>query len=407
MCKALGLEVEYIEGYGKIDDKVPTSSNHAWNAVKIDNSYYLVDVAWGSGKCNGDTFQKSYTDYYFCPKPECFIREHLPLDNKWQLLPKIITFQQFSDMAYLTEDFYKNGFLAISPDNHDIDINGKTKIYLSYNESQENFNLFIKLFYFENNKLNEIKNSYLFYKEKGIIEIDIIANYEKSYMLIMYGGPSNLESYPPISYMFLNNLKVSTSPIYYPFEYSLGMNGKLIEPLNGNLTQGTFVDFKIKSNSFDNIFIIIDDYFEREFEKLDGGIFYGESVYIFGKEVIITTYERGVGHHLLYRYTTVKNPNMEKEPSFPENSIELPPHVLYSPIIDTLKKGNSYFFKIKCKSATEMFVFDGENMHDLTKNDDHTFSKQITIDKTATQVVIAGYLSNSEDTTIFYIYKTS
>lgn len=98
---------------------------------------------------------------------------------------------------------------------------------------------------------------------------------------------------------------------------------------------------------------------------------------------------------------------MEKEPSFPENSIELPPHVLYSPIIDTLKKGNSYFFKIKCKSATEMFVFDGENMHDLTKNDDHTFSKQITIDKTATQVVIAGYLSNSEDTTIFYIYKTS
>ena len=89
--------------------------------------------------------------------------------------------------------------------------------------------------------------------------------------------------------MLFHNSKESDNPIYYPHQYNRGTNVKLIEPLNSKLTKGTFVDFKIKANVYDNIIIRIGEYFEREFEKLSDGMFYGESVYIFGNDIKITT----------------------------------------------------------------------------------------------------------------------
>ena len=51
MCKALGLEYVLISGYSKgtsyFDGQMPTKTNHAWNAVKIDSQYYLIDSTWG------------------------------------------------------------------------------------------------------------------------------------------------------------------------------------------------------------------------------------------------------------------------------------------------------------------------------------------------------------------------
>ena len=359
MARFLDLEVEYIVGYSKPDSMIPelpSSSNHAWNVVKIDKSYYLVDVTWGSGKCNGDNYVKSFNDYYFCPRPEAFIRRHLPVESKWQLLPNIISYQQFKDMACLSNNFFNNGFLSISPDKTSIDINGKAKINITYDETKGDVDLIIELSYYENSEYKEIPNSVIYYKDKGNIELDIIAYYKTGYFLSIWGGPSELKSLPSIVFMSLENkLEKSKNPTYYPHQYSYGKNVKLIEPLNGNLTKGTFVDFRIKTNVYDNIIIKIGNYFEREFEKLKDGIFYGESVYIFGNDIKITTL-KGSTFYYLFSYGTLKNPKMDTEPSFPETNVELPPNVLYSPIFDTLKKGSSYNFKIKCKSVKQMFV---------------------------------------------------
>jgi hypothetical protein len=80
--KYLGLEVAFIVGYTKgasyVQGKIPQSTNHAWNAVKIGTSYYLLDATWGSGSCNGDKFSKKLRDSYFCANPYGFIRSHLP-----------------------------------------------------------------------------------------------------------------------------------------------------------------------------------------------------------------------------------------------------------------------------------------------------------------------------------------
>ena len=81
-----------------------------------------------------------------------------------------------------------------------------------------------------------------------------------------------------------------------------------------------------------------------------------------------------------------------------------PKNVLYSPLTDTLKKGQKYLFKIKCESVDDMIVVDGNNMVHLEK-EGSIFSGTITINGSSGKVNLASYSGRSYST--FYLYKTS
>ena len=52
----VGLECETITGYAKgyaWKGNLPTDMNHDWNAVKVDDNWYFIDVTWGSGDVKG------------------------------------------------------------------------------------------------------------------------------------------------------------------------------------------------------------------------------------------------------------------------------------------------------------------------------------------------------------------
>jgi len=88
-----GIETVKISGFGKGYGYKPGSRlsgvNHAWNAVKIDGHWYLLDSAWGA------YFNK---EEYFFPSPADFIISHYPVDRKWQLLENTITKNQFRNL---------------------------------------------------------------------------------------------------------------------------------------------------------------------------------------------------------------------------------------------------------------------------------------------------------------------
>ena len=134
LSKSIGLEAERVVGYSKgasfIPGRIPSSTDHAWNAVKIDGKYYLLDVTWGAGSCNGDTFQPNFKDSYFCTNPEIFIRTHLPADQKWQLIDKPITLVEFVNKLKISMDFFEFGFKTISPDAASFNTSGQFKIIL-------------------------------------------------------------------------------------------------------------------------------------------------------------------------------------------------------------------------------------------------------------------------------------
>jgi hypothetical protein len=105
----------YAKGYGyKPGDKF-SDIDHAWNAVKIDETWKLIDVTWGSSE--GETTDKGllkstmrFDPYWFCVPPEAFIFAHLPENKDWQLTNNTITLGQYENLSFIDDSFFKLGF---------------------------------------------------------------------------------------------------------------------------------------------------------------------------------------------------------------------------------------------------------------------------------------------------------
>ena len=67
--------------------------------------------------------------------PEASIRLHFPNDNKWQLLPNIVTKVKFKSMAFLEEGFDSIGLKTISPDIQSLGDNKSITVKLTSDKS--------------------------------------------------------------------------------------------------------------------------------------------------------------------------------------------------------------------------------------------------------------------------------
>lgn len=99
MCEIVGIRAEVISGYSRgtrtstINKSQP---DHAWNAVKLDGDWYLLDVTWGSGVIQAQSaYLKASGPEYFLSPPEVFIIHHLPIQPMWQLLNCPVFFEDF------------------------------------------------------------------------------------------------------------------------------------------------------------------------------------------------------------------------------------------------------------------------------------------------------------------------
>jgi hypothetical protein len=114
----MGLEIEKISGYAKGYGYQPGDKfqdiDHAWNAVKIDGTWQLIDVTWGSS--DSETTDKGlkstmrFDPYWFCVQPEAFIFSHFPESKEWQLTNQTITLGQYEILPFLHDNFFKLGF---------------------------------------------------------------------------------------------------------------------------------------------------------------------------------------------------------------------------------------------------------------------------------------------------------
>lgn len=109
-CKVAGIKEISINGYargiGKFNESWkptddPTQTNHAWNIVRIDNLWYLIDSTWDSGHTRNGKRDDYYSNAYIFVKPEEFIHTHYPSNNSdFQLLNKPYTPEEFSKLPY-------------------------------------------------------------------------------------------------------------------------------------------------------------------------------------------------------------------------------------------------------------------------------------------------------------------
>jgi transglutaminase/protease-like cytokinesis protein 3 len=93
ICQLSGIESVVVTGTAKTtnsDIGTNSGANHAWNAIKINDQWHLVDVTWGSGyfHTRSKTYRNEFNDLYFMTPPELFFLRHFPNDTQWLLTDK-------------------------------------------------------------------------------------------------------------------------------------------------------------------------------------------------------------------------------------------------------------------------------------------------------------------------------
>lgn len=85
------------------------NSNHAWNAVKLNKKWHLIDATWSTGNSIYNKKFFNFSDTYFMIDPKKLILSHLPDDVQWQLLEKPISRDNFFNFPIIYEAFHKSG----------------------------------------------------------------------------------------------------------------------------------------------------------------------------------------------------------------------------------------------------------------------------------------------------------
>ena len=128
--QAAGLSVAKVIGYGKGYDysigEAPSTSNHAWNAVRIEGKWHLLDATWDSGSVNSGTkkFVKNKEDFsYFLVNPEYLIYSHYPELRRWQLMETAWTRDEFFAKVNANAKSFQSGLKVKNHINNTIKVN--------------------------------------------------------------------------------------------------------------------------------------------------------------------------------------------------------------------------------------------------------------------------------------------
>lgn len=103
LCKQVNIKAEVIEGLGKVrnssdpNDHSYRFESHAWNAVKLSNKWYLLDLTWSAGAMLNEQFIRKLNTEFYMPSPSIFRETHCPSDPLWQLIYLPISKENFID----------------------------------------------------------------------------------------------------------------------------------------------------------------------------------------------------------------------------------------------------------------------------------------------------------------------
>ncbi len=121
--KSMGAKVVYVSGNVRREfapiDIIPARlrlqdlgydwTDHAWNAVKVQGHWQLVDTTWDDNAM--DQYQ---TDYLMLP-PQAMIKSHFPDLSSWQLLSENTSQRTFERSPILSPPFFAEQLKLLTP----------------------------------------------------------------------------------------------------------------------------------------------------------------------------------------------------------------------------------------------------------------------------------------------------
>ncbi|KAG9292347.1 hypothetical protein G9A89_015217 [Geosiphon pyriformis] len=101
-------------GYEPGDLVCGNSHPHAWNAVRVDSEYLLIDCTWGAGTVSNMKFNRGFNDFYFLVSPLRLIYTHFPENKQHQYITPTITNAEFNELPYLKSEWFSAGFNMVN-----------------------------------------------------------------------------------------------------------------------------------------------------------------------------------------------------------------------------------------------------------------------------------------------------
>jgi hypothetical protein len=139
--KAAGLDVAYIAGSVRnARYRVPDGDDatvkaalegfgHAWNAVKLDGKWELLDATWDDPTGAPPSDGNVRSTYLFTP-PELFVYDHLPDDPSWQLLTAPLSAGDFVREPMMDPDMGRYDIGLLDPTRAQVSVDGEITITL-------------------------------------------------------------------------------------------------------------------------------------------------------------------------------------------------------------------------------------------------------------------------------------
>ncbi len=95
LCDRSGIVAIVVEGIASPQNARPLP--HAWNAVKINNEWKLLDATWAAGgvEDKSNVFKKHFFEEWFFTPEKTMLVSHYPEDPIWQLAKEAINKKNF------------------------------------------------------------------------------------------------------------------------------------------------------------------------------------------------------------------------------------------------------------------------------------------------------------------------
>ncbi len=287
----MGLQAVRISGYGKGYGYQPGRNftgpaNHAWNAVKINGSWYLMDSTWGAGYVSGEgKYVRRFDDHYFMTPPSQFIYSHFPEDAQWQLLDKPVSKQEYENLVYLQPDFFNLG-LKVTQRNGTINADKQINVSIY---APEDVLMMAKLEYAKSGASGEALDGRTFC-QRDEERYDIYAQFPAagSYILKAYAKrKDDPGKYNSVLEYRINAASGGGDGFPVAFGKFSQTGAYLYEPLEGKLVAGSSYLFRIRVPGARNVSVVCG----KEWTKLAsrGDLFEGNAtagkgdLLVFGK----------------------------------------------------------------------------------------------------------------------------
>lgn len=112
ICDLLHIEAAVIKGNVRSDGReigaVSNATNHAWNAVKIDEKWRILDATWAAGYEYNGKWVRKFNEYFYNIPTNKIFKTHYPKEAIW-----VLHFGRISLEEFYNQPIYTNTFLAL------------------------------------------------------------------------------------------------------------------------------------------------------------------------------------------------------------------------------------------------------------------------------------------------------